>query len=128
MPNRLLQLLVFTSGLSVMAVEMTGLRLLAPYFGTSLLVTTALIGTLMAFLALGYALGGRVGDRKPTLDALCRMTTISAAMVRSPSFSRSSSSTRMIIFPLLRSSRTSSIFEIAIFFNHRNKLVFFKTH
>jgi predicted membrane-bound spermidine synthase len=81
MPARLLQLLVFTSGLAVMAVEMTGLRLLAPYFGTSLLVTTALIGTLMAFLALGYALGGRVGDRRPTLAALCRMTTIAAAMV-----------------------------------------------
>ena len=81
MPTRLLQLLVFTSGMAVMAVEMTGLRLLAPYFGTSLLVTTALIGTLMGFLALGYALGGRVGDRKPTLPALCRMTTIAAAMV-----------------------------------------------
>lgn len=81
MPKRLLQLLVFTSGLSVMAVEMTGLRLLAPYFGTSLLVTTALIGTLMAFLALGYALGGRVGDRRPTLAALCRMTTIAAGLV-----------------------------------------------
>jgi predicted membrane-bound spermidine synthase len=81
MPKRLLQLLVFTSGMAVMAVEMTGLRLLAPYFGTSLLVTTALIGTLMAFLALGYALGGRMGDRRPRLEALCRMTTIAAAMV-----------------------------------------------
>jgi hypothetical protein len=81
MPVRLLQLLVFTSGMAVMAVEMTGLRLLAPYFGTSLLVTTALIGTLMAFLALGYSLGGRVGDKQPTLAALCRMTTIAAVMV-----------------------------------------------
>ncbi len=81
MPNHLLQILVFTSGMTVMAVEMTGLRLLAPYFGTSLLVTTALIGTLMGFLALGYALGGRVGDRRPTLAALCRMTTISAGLV-----------------------------------------------
>jgi predicted membrane-bound spermidine synthase len=81
MPARLLQLLVFTSGLAVMAVEMTGLRLLAPYFGTSLLVTTALIGSLMACLALGYALGGRVGDRKPSLAALCRLTTVAAALV-----------------------------------------------
>ncbi len=81
MPKRLLQLLVFTSGLSVMAVEMTGLRLLAPYFGTSLLVTTALIGTLMAFLALGYSLGGRMGDRSPSLAALCRMTTVASALV-----------------------------------------------
>ena len=72
--SRLLQLLVFTSAAAVMAVEMTGLRLVAPYFGTSLVVTTVLIGSLMAFLALGYRLGGRFGDRAPTLAALSRTT------------------------------------------------------
>ncbi|MFH1466148.1 MAG: fused MFS/spermidine synthase [Pseudomonadota bacterium] len=81
MKNRLLQVLVFTSGLTVMAVEMTGLRLLAPYFGTSLQVTTVLIGSLMAFLALGYSLGGKLGDRRPRLDALCRATMLAAAWV-----------------------------------------------
>lgn len=82
MPSRfLLMLLVFTSGCSVMAVEMTGLRLLAPYFGTSLLVTTALIGTMMGFLSLGYWLGGRMADRKPTLAALCRTTGVAATLV-----------------------------------------------
>jgi hypothetical protein len=60
-PRAALQLLVFTSGTAVMAVEMTGMRLLAPYFGTSMLVTTVLIGTLMGFLSLGYALGGKKG-------------------------------------------------------------------
>lgn len=81
MPTRALQLLVFTSGLAVMAVEMTGLRLLAPYFGTSLLVTTALIGTLMTFLAVGYSLGGRLSDRHPSLVALSRVTTVAAVLV-----------------------------------------------
>ena len=60
--QRHLQLLVFISGLSVMAVEMTGLRLLAPFFGTSLIVTTVLIGSMMGFLSLGYWLGGRWGE------------------------------------------------------------------
>ena len=81
MHRRLLQLVVFTSGMSVMAVEMTGLRLLAPYFGTSLLVTTALIGTLMGFLSLGYFLGGKYGDRHPTLQALCKTTAVAAGFV-----------------------------------------------
>ncbi len=76
-----LRLLVATSGLCVMAVEMTGLRLLAPHFGTSLLVTTALIGSLMGFLSLGYWLGGRWGDRHPTLPALCKVTAVAAALV-----------------------------------------------
>jgi spermidine synthase/MFS family permease len=81
MSRRLLQLIVFTSGMSVMAVEMTGLRLLAPYFGTSLLVTTALIGTLMGFLSLGYWLGGRIADRHPTLRALSKATMVAGVLV-----------------------------------------------
>jgi predicted membrane-bound spermidine synthase len=81
MNHRILQLVVFTSGASVMAVEMTGLRLLAPHFGTSLVVTTVLIGSLMGFLSLGYWLGGRIADRYPTLQALCRVTLASSAFI-----------------------------------------------
>jgi predicted membrane-bound spermidine synthase len=76
-----LHLIVFTSGMCVMAVEMTGLRLLAPYFGTSLIVTTALIGSLMGFLSLGYWLGGRWGDRNPTLPALSKVTAAAAVSI-----------------------------------------------
>lgn len=72
--NAQLSLLVFTSGLAVMAVEMTGLRLLAPYFGTSLLVTTILIGSMMGFLSLGYSLGGKYGDIYPTQQSLSKVT------------------------------------------------------
>ncbi|MCB9758324.1 MAG: fused MFS/spermidine synthase [Alphaproteobacteria bacterium] len=76
-----LRVLVFVSGMTVMAVEMTALRLLAPFFGTSLLVTTILIGSMMSFLSLGYWLGGRYGDRHPTLRALCTVTTAASALV-----------------------------------------------
>ena len=73
--------LVFVAGLTVMAVEMAGLRLLAPFFGTSLLVTTLLIGSMMAFLALGYTLGGRHGDHHPSLRALGMVTGLAAVWV-----------------------------------------------
>ena len=76
-----LQILVFISGMTVMAVEMTGLRLLAPFFGTSLIVTTVLIGSMMAFLSLGYWLGGRYADRFPTLGALSRVSGAAALLV-----------------------------------------------
>jgi predicted membrane-bound spermidine synthase len=79
--QRLLQVLVFVSGLSVMAVEMTGLRLLAPFFGTSLIVTTVLIGSMMGFLSLGYALGGRWGDQRPTLQALSKVTAAASVSI-----------------------------------------------
>lgn len=79
--SRLLPVLVFVSGMSVMAVEMTGLRLLAPYFGTSLIVTTVLIGSMMAFLSLGYWLGGRWGDRHPHLRRLAATTATASAFI-----------------------------------------------
>ena len=81
MQQKQLSTLVFTSGLSVMAVEMTGLRLLAPYFGTSLVVTTILIGSLMGFLSLGYRLGGKYGDKHPTVEALSKVTGVAALCV-----------------------------------------------
>lgn len=81
MPLTHLRLLVVISGMAVMAVEMTGLRLLAPFFGTSLLVTTILIGSMMTFLSLGYWMGGRYADRHPTLRALCMVTGAAALLV-----------------------------------------------
>jgi predicted membrane-bound spermidine synthase len=77
----LLRVLVFISGASVMAVELTALRLLAPFFGTSLLVTTILIGSMMGFLSLGYFLGGKYADQHPTLPALCKVTGAASILV-----------------------------------------------
>lgn len=81
MSKHLLKLLVFVSGLSVMAVEMTGLRLLAPFFGTSLIVTTVLIGSMMGFLSLGYWLGGRYADRFPTLNNLSKVSGAASVLI-----------------------------------------------
>ncbi|MBI2638875.1 fused MFS/spermidine synthase [Candidatus Peregrinibacteria bacterium] len=56
-------LTVFITGMAVMAVELTASRLLAPYFGASLFVWTNIIGVVMAALALGYFVGGKLADR-----------------------------------------------------------------
>ncbi|HEX2757684.1 MAG TPA: fused MFS/spermidine synthase, partial [Thermoanaerobaculia bacterium] len=56
---------VFLSGAALMGLEIVGSRVLAPVFGTSLFVWGALITTFLAALALGYALGGRLADRRP---------------------------------------------------------------
>src|SRR5437899_2043366 len=47
-----------------MMLEILGGRLLAPYFGHSIFQWGALIGVVMAALALGYWWGGWVGDRE----------------------------------------------------------------
>lgn len=48
-----LYLTEFFSGMSVMAVELGASRLLAPYFSSSQIVWTIIIGTIMIAMALG---------------------------------------------------------------------------
>ena len=53
-----------------MVVEILGSRVLAPSFGTTLHVWSALITVTLAALAVGYAVGGRFADRYPGLRSL----------------------------------------------------------
>lgn len=53
----------FAAGLLVMVIEIGGARALAPFFGSSLRVWTSTITSTLGFLAVGYALGGRLSRR-----------------------------------------------------------------
>ncbi len=60
----------FFAGISVMAIELGASRLLAPYFSSSQIVWTIIIGTIMIAMALGNIIGGRIADRDPNPDRL----------------------------------------------------------
>ncbi|WP_337519128.1 fused MFS/spermidine synthase [Desulfovibrio sp.] len=59
----MLEIIAFCCGALVMVLEMVGARVLAPHVGTSAVVWTSLIGVVLACLAVGAWLGGRLADR-----------------------------------------------------------------
>ncbi len=54
--------LAFASGFAVLTIEIAGARLIAPVFGLSAVPWTAVIGVILAALAVGSHLGGRLAD------------------------------------------------------------------
>lgn len=60
----------FFSGLSVMAIELGASRLMAPYFSSSQIVWTIIIGTIMIAMAIGNVLGGKMADKHKNPDRL----------------------------------------------------------
>ncbi|PIS04717.1 MAG: hypothetical protein COT81_04840 [Candidatus Buchananbacteria bacterium CG10_big_fil_rev_8_21_14_0_10_42_9] len=55
----------FISGMSVMALEISASRLIAPFFGTSVFIWTNVIGIVLIALSLGYYFGGKLADKRP---------------------------------------------------------------
>lgn len=76
-----LYLTEFFAGMSVMAVELGASRLLAPYFSSSQIVWTIIIGTIMIAMALGNLYGGRMADKDPNPDKLYGRMIIAAIWI-----------------------------------------------
>ena len=76
-----LYLTEFFAGMSVMAVELGASRMLAPYFSSSQIVWTIIIGTIMIAMALGNIYGGRTADKNPNPDRLYGRMIIAAIWI-----------------------------------------------
>jgi len=62
--------IAFISSFCVMVIELIAARMLAPYIGVSLYTWTSIIGVILAGIALGNYLGGKVADRSASPMAL----------------------------------------------------------
>lgn len=76
-----LYLTEFFAGMAVMAVELGASRLLAPYFSSSQIVWTIIIGTIMIAMALGNMWGGKKADQDPNPDKLYLRLFIAAIWI-----------------------------------------------
>ena len=81
-----LQIASFMCGAGVMILELTGSRLAAPFFGTSLIVWTALIGVMMISLCLGNYLGGYLADKRPENKLLGHVLMLAAIITALTAF------------------------------------------
>ena len=81
MRPRIINVLAFTGGFVIMALELLGGRILAPYFGSSIYVWGSIISVFMLALAFGYLLGGRLSLRRPTLRRFGLVLLIAALLL-----------------------------------------------
>ena len=72
---------VFAAGVGSLATEIAASRLLAPYFGNSTIVWANVIGLVLASLSLGYWLGGRLADQRPSPRTLGVVVVAAACLI-----------------------------------------------
>ena len=83
---RFLYVLVFVVGTGSLGAEIAVARLMAPFFGASTIVWANTIGVVLVALSLGYWLGGRLADRSPSLQGLCRIVLLAAVLLAAVPF------------------------------------------
>lgn len=72
---------LFLSGASCLVLEISGARLISPFYGSSIYTWSAMITVTLVSLAAGYAWGGRQADRQPFLLLFARLLTAAGLTV-----------------------------------------------
>ena len=85
--NRFLYFVLLIEGGALMAVELIGAKLIAPFYGNSLYVWTAVLAITLGGLTIGYFLGGIISDKSPNIKTLLIIILASALLVLALPFS-----------------------------------------
>ncbi len=75
-----LKIVALVCGGGLMGLEMAGVRLLEPYFGSTIYVWGSIIGIFLGSLSLGYWLGGHLADRLPRIELLGGIVLLAAVL------------------------------------------------
>ncbi|TMM00338.1 MAG: hypothetical protein E6G05_11425, partial [Actinobacteria bacterium] len=80
-PRAVLRSIAFVVGSASLGAEIAAARLLAPYFGASTIIWANTIATVLVALSAGYALGGRLADRRADLRGLCAIVLTAGVLL-----------------------------------------------
>jgi predicted O-methyltransferase YrrM len=75
------ELIAVLNGAIIMVLEIVGARIIAPPFGSSVYVWTAVIGVILGALSLGYWYGGKMADRGASDRGLAVILVLAAAVL-----------------------------------------------
>jgi spermidine synthase len=80
-PIGFVRAIAFVVGAASLGAEISAARLLAPYFGASTIIWANTIATVLVALSAGYAIGGRLADRRADLRGLCGIVLIAGVLL-----------------------------------------------
>jgi MFS family permease len=112
--NLFIYFLAFTSGFSIMRVELLAGRILAPFFGSSVHIWGSIITVFMLSLSIGYLLGGKLSTRSASLTRY-GIIFIVAGITLLPIVT-SSQSLMEVIFLAIEDSRYGSLLASTVLF------------
>ncbi len=64
----MLPVIVFITGACVLIIEIVATRILAPYYGNTIFAVSSIISVILAALSCGYYVGGKLADKRPSLE------------------------------------------------------------
>ena len=99
----ILYIVALIEGASVMATEISGAKLLAPYYGNSLYVWSCVMAVTLSGLALGYFFGGKQSKQAEGLNKLSFYLFIAGISILSLPYLTSIFNPIAKIFPLIPS-------------------------
>ncbi|MEW6711356.1 MAG: fused MFS/spermidine synthase, partial [Candidatus Riflebacteria bacterium] len=79
--NIFLYLTTFLCGASIMGVEISSSRFMAPYFGSSMITWTVIIGVILVAMSLGNFIGGRMADHVDPAQRLYQLILWAAVWI-----------------------------------------------
>ncbi len=81
MQNIILYSIAFLTGFAIMAYEILGVRVLSPYYGSSVHVWGAIISVFLAGLSIGYAVGGKYADENASIRTLSKIILVPSVLI-----------------------------------------------